>query len=124
MPTKKKGGKKAVSKSIERSKAEVKKVNKKAAHHRNTALLQDKFDEQVEELMKFLFDRLKNKETQVIDRNALMKAITNLGLWNDIFEEDIDDMLELFTENGNVDYNTLREIFMRCRINVKGFIDD
>lgn len=124
MPAKKKGTKKQPSKSIDRSEKEVRKVNSKAAHSQNRALLKDKFDEQVEELIKFLFDRLKNKDSQIIDRNALMKAITNLGLWNTIFEEDISDMLELFSENGNIDHDTLREIFMKCKINVKGFIDN
>lgn len=124
MPTKKRGGKKAPSQSLDKNKGKLRKVNAGEEPHCNTALLKTKFDSQVEELIKFLFDRLKNKETQVIDRNALMKAITSLGLWNEIFEEDIEDMLELFSENGTLDYDTLREVFMKCKINVKGFIDD
>lgn len=124
MPAKKKAGKKKSNTPIEKSKDKIKKVNTKESHHRNTALIKEKFNEQVEELIKFLFNKLKNKETQIIDRNALMKAVTNLGLWNDIFEEDIDDMLELFSESGVLDYDTLKEVFMKCKINVKGFIDN
>lgn len=123
-PAKKRTAKREPSEQIERSTSDLKKVNMKEARRGNKGLLQDKFDEQVEELIKFLFDKLKSKETQKIDRNALMRAITSLGLWNDIFEEDITDMLELFSPEGDIDYDTMKEIFMKCKINVKAFMDD
>lgn len=123
MAVKKKGEKKDPAQSQDKSERNVKKVNTKETRHKNTALLEGKKNEQIEELMKFLFEKLKNKETQKIDRNALMKAITNLGLWNDIFEEDITDMLELFSPSGAIDYDTMKEIFLKCKINVNGFIE-
>lgn len=91
----------------------------------NKGINQHLVDEQeeaiMEDLIDYFFAKLRRKNTELIDEDALRYNLSQLELLEDD-EDQAKKMIQQFGCNGTIDRAGLKEAFIKCKINYKSYL--
>ena len=122
MPTKhKKHKKQKKQKKTTRPSNQVKKKKRS----KTQKLFTEQMNKEKDKIMDFLFEKIKEKNTNYINFNSLLRTIVSNDLIDKINEDDIEEMIEMFSENdGFLTKEIFKKIFFETNVNIKPFIND